>query len=352
LGSTLVKQGSEVFVVRVLDQHEDRPTSGLPVIGELLADEPSSIDSASRALNSCDVAIVQHEYGLYGGRDGSDVVRVLHGLNIPAIAILHTVLTKPTSHQKEVLNSVIAAVDAVVVMTDAAAVTVRELHELGSTELRVIPHGAKVSIGHDEMTLGRRPRILTWGLLGPGKGVEWMIDAMARLSDLHPAPEYVVAGSTHPKVLAMQGEAYRESLLRRVASNRVGGSVSFDNSYRNQQSLHELIASADVVVLPYDSLDQATSGVLVDAVAAGRPVVATAFPHAVELLSSGAGITVPQRDSIALASAIRRVLTNSQIADNMASEARRLSAGLSWRMVGVEYQKLTQELIERIGVTV
>ncbi len=54
-------------------------------------------------------------------------------------------------------------------------------------------------------------------------------------------------------------------------------------------------------MLPCDSPDQVTSGVLVDAVAAGRPVIATAFPHAVELLRSGAGLVVPQGDPGALA---------------------------------------------------
>ena len=76
--------------------------------------------------------------------------------------------------------------------------------------------------------------------------------------------------------------------------------VTFDDTYRDLASLTELIQSADLVVLPYDSRDQVTSGVLVDAVAAGRPVVSTAFPHAVELLASGAGIVVPQRDPVAL----------------------------------------------------
>jgi glycosyltransferase involved in cell wall biosynthesis len=126
--------------------------------------------------------------------------------------------------------------------------------------------------------------------------------------------------------------------------------VSFDNSYRDLHSLNELIASADVVVLPYDSMDQATSGVLVDAVAAGRPVIATGFPHAAELLADGAGIIVPHRDSGALATAIGRVLTDPQLASDMVNNAHRLASSLSWPVVGAEYEALTNELLARTDV--
>ena len=142
--------------------------------------------------------------------------------------------------------------------------------------------------------------MLTWGLLGPGKGIEWAIDAMAELADLRPAPEYVVAGATHPKVRERTGEAYREMLVERAARLAGERHRSLRRHVSRPRVADRLIQSADLVVLPYDSDDQVTSGVLVDAVAAGRPVVSTAFPHAVELLASGAGIVVPQRDPDAL----------------------------------------------------
>jgi hypothetical protein len=145
LGSTLVTRGAKVSVVRVIDTPGEVSTSTFPVIGELVTSDSTSLEPAAQALNSCDVAIVQHEYGLYGGRDGADVLKVLHDVRVPSIAILHTVLSKPTSDQIQVLNEVIKDVDAVVVMTEGAATTLRSVHELGDTRLRVIPHGARVS---------------------------------------------------------------------------------------------------------------------------------------------------------------------------------------------------------------
>ena len=187
--------------------------------------------------------------------------------------------------------------------------------------------------------------MLTWGLLGPGKGIEWAIDALSELSDLDPAPEYLIAGATHPKVRAQHGEVYREMLVERAATSTATASVCFDDTYRDLASLTELIQSADVVVLPYDSQDQVTSGVLVDAVAAGRPVVSTAFPHAIELLASGAGIVVPQRDPVALGRAIRSVLTDPRLAASMAAEARRLAPELAWSAVARRYGRLAEQIV-------
>ncbi len=123
--------------------------------------------------------------------------------------------------------------------------------------------------------------------------------------------------------------------------------VSFDDGYRNVAMLTALIQSAAVVVLPYDSTDQVTSGVLVDAIASGRPVVSTAFPHAVELLGTGAGIVVPHDDPDALAAALRRVLTQPRVAGAMAAEARRLAPDMAWPVIASGYQKLAHRALTR-----
>ena len=199
-----------------------------------------------------------------------------------------------------------------------------------------------------------RPVILTWGLIGPGKGIERAIEAMRTLHDLPMRPRYLVAGQTHPKVLATHGESYRQDRIEQAERHGISSSVVFDADYRDVASLTALIQSSKVVVLPYDSKDQVTSGVLVDAIAAGRPVVATAFPHAVELLSSGAGLVVDHDDPDAMARALRRVLTRPELAAKMAAEASRLAPSLGWSVVAGEYLHLADGLLERttgIGVS-
>jgi glycosyltransferase involved in cell wall biosynthesis len=185
--------------------------------------------------------------------------------------------------------------------------------------------------------------VLTWGLLGPGKGVEWAIDAMSDLRDLQ--PRYLVMGKTHPKVLERHGEAYRTSLQRRIDDGGVADLVDLDPSYLTVAELATVVERADVVLLPYDSREQVTSGVLIEAVAAGRPVVSTAFPHAVELLADGTGLVVPQGDPVALEAALRRVLEEPGLADDMAERAARKAPELFWSAVAARYRDIAARLV-------
>src|SRR4029079_10010682 len=149
----------------------------------------------------------------------------------------------------------------------------------------------------------------------------------------------------HPKVLLHEGDAYRDRLHEQVRQADLGSMVTFDDYYRNTSALASLVRSADVVVLPYDSTEQVTSGVLVEAVAAGKPVVATAFPHAVELLSSGAGLVVPHRDGQALGQALYRVLTEPGQALRMRAQAARIAPGLDWPSVADQYLALAATVL-------
>ena len=290
--------------------------------------------------------IVQHEYGIYDGPDGDAVIGLLERLVRPSILVAHTVLRSPTAHQRDVLEAAADAADAVVVMTEAGRDRLGEGYAIDRRKVTVIPHGAAVASAPTGAPRSWGPgSILTWGLLGPGKGIEGAIDALALLRDVLPRPHYVIAGDTHPKVAALDGEAYREMLVQRAEALGVATQVHFDPGYRALPALADLLQAAAVVVLPYDSPDQVTSGVLVDAVAAGRPVIATAFPHAVELLDSGAGLVVPRQDPVALAAALRRVLTEPELADSMAAEARRLAPGLAWSAIAGRYASLGDGLL-------
>ena len=288
-----VGSAAEVGIVRVVDRFQPDPRP--EVVHQLVTGAAGSVASAAEALDRFDVAVIQHEYGIYGGWDGEAVIGIMRRLHVPAIVVLHTVLTSPSAHQRSVLEAVVGDAAAVVVMTRTAQRRLVNGYRVEPERVVVIPHGAPTAwAGADIGPAEGAATILTWGLLGPGKGIEWAIEAVASLQDLDPAPRYVVAGETHPRVLERDGDAYRDGLKARAAELGVEDRVEFDGRYLDQTSLRKLVASADVVVLPYDSKDQVTSGVLTEAVTCRRPVVATAFPHAVELLSGGAGIVVPR----------------------------------------------------------
>ncbi|WP_428341776.1 glycosyltransferase [Mycobacterium sp.] len=341
LAKGLTAKGADVSVVRIADGHMSKAPN---VVGELVNGSASSVAAASELLNQSEVAIIQHEYGIYGGTDGDEVVQIMTGLGVPSLVVVHTVLKDPTPHQLSVLESVMALADHIIVMSEVARRRLCSGFAVDRHKVTVIPHGAALP----NATGAQRPdqpTILTWGLLGPGKGIERVIDAMVALKHLPRPPRYVIAGRTHPKVLAAQGDRYREELVAQAKRLGVADSVSFDAVYRTPEALTALIQSATVVVLPYDSKEQVTSGVLVDSLASGRPIVATAFPHAVELLGSGAGTVVAHDDSDALVAALRQLLTEPRVAESMATEARGLAPSIAWPVVVDAYITEAQRLL-------
>jgi glycosyltransferase involved in cell wall biosynthesis len=333
-------------VVRVVDEPE--PPFEADVVAHLVNGSTDSAGAAVCHLNDFDAVVIQHEYGIYGGPDGVDVLDIVDALTVPIIIVLHTVLQDPTVRQRHILLRLLAAADVVVTMTATASRRLVASYGADPARLTVIPHGA---IDHSsdhgssqtaEPQPADHPLILTWGLIGPGKGIEWAIDAMAELRDLQ--PRYLVIGRTHPKVVQRDGEEYRESLLERARAAGVTDVVELDDRYLSVAELGVLLRQADVVLLPYDSREQVTSGVLIEAVAAGRPVVSTAFPHAIELLADGTGIVVPQRDPSALTAALRQVLSERGLAERMAEQAAEKAPALLWGAVARRYRDIATAL--------
>lgn len=339
-------RGDAVEIVACVDEQMVVPPHG--VSHQWVRDSPRGATAAATALNRTQIAVIQHEYGIFGGRDGEDVLDVLRALRVPAIVVLHTVLVTPTPRQKTILEQLARQSVAVVTMTQTARQRLADHYLVDTTKIHVIPHGAADNRlpGHRAgIAPGQAPTILTWGLLGPGKGIEWAIDAMAQLRDLTPAARYRVVGQTHPKILERHGEKYRDSLHKRASAAGVAHTVQFDARYLTRPELHRMVRAADIVLLPYDSREQVTSGVLIEAVAAGKPVVSTGFPHAVELLSGGAGLIVGRQDPAAIAEALRRVLTEPGLAASMGAEAHRIAPALLWPTVARQYRHLATTAI-------
>src|SRR5712671_5036112 len=252
-GALLHSTTDEGWIVRLVDAPAPGPAD--EVVAQLIAGDSASLGQAAAQLNLCDVAIVQHEYGVYGGADGSQILHLLDQVRVPCIVVLHTVLTDPTPHQRQVLEAVTAKADAVVAMTMTARDRLAAGYAVDMTKVSIIAHGApalQTTMAEPTFRTGQFT-VLTWGLLGPGKGIEWGIAAMAMLRDLVPMPRYVVAGQTHPKVLLHEGDAYRDRLHEQVRQADLGPWISFEGHYRNTGALASLIRSADVVLLPYDS---------------------------------------------------------------------------------------------------
>jgi len=332
-------------VVRLVDRSTEQRSAAPEVIASLKAGNPESIVRAANALNKMDIVVLQHEFGIYGGTDGDEILALLNKLRVSTILILHTVLSAPTEHQRSIVAQACARASAVVVMSKIAVERLLAAGDVDPRKIFLIQHGARPFISPLNTQRGNRPVILTWGLISPGKGVEWVIRAMDLLRDIYPSPLYLVAGRTHPKVIDSEGEAYREHLQSLIDELELQEYVELQPSFLRSDLLDGLIAASSLVVLPYENTEQVTSGVLIEAVSAGRPIIATPFPHAVELLENGAGILIPYRDCEAIAQAIRRVLLEPEVAEEMSYRTRILAGGIQWPVVARAYLQLASSLM-------
>ena len=353
LATAISATGEDVCdVIRVDDLVPAGPslnTASVRVVGDLLPGDRSGRSLAADRLNDTDVVVIQHEYGIYGGRDGEEVLGLMAQVKAPTIVVMHTVLPSPTPHQRSVTSLIGERADAVIAMTHTAMTLLVDLYDVPPSKVRLIPHGVAWAPAVVLAGIHLRPTILTWGLLGPGKGIEWGIRAMALLQDLDPAPVYRVLGQTHPKVVIDQGEQYRRSLSLLVDELGIKGDVQIDGRYRESAELALEVAAADLVLLPYESRDQATSGVLVEAVAAGKLVIATRFPHSIELLSQGGGVLVEHENPAEIAEAIRSALGDPARAIAAQAVARESARANSWTVVAQTYKALAVDLAS-VGV--
>lgn len=346
LCSALRSASIDADIIRVADSALDDGSDNPLVIANWYRNHPAGAFAAAATGNDYDSVLLQHEFGIYPGQDGSEVLTFLRGLDRPVVSVLHTVLDAPTRRQRTILEELVDGSSAVVVHGHVARARLLATHETDPDKVHVIPHGATAR--HPESDDGPMlpPFLLTWGLLGPGKGIEHAIEALAILRSNGVDVHYVIAGSTHPSVMAAGGERYRNGLARLADQRGVGDLVHFDDRYRTAAAQRDLVALASAVVLPYDSREQVTSGVLVEAIAAGRPVIATAFPHAVELASTGAVTVVAHESPAQLASAIARLTLDPDVAARMRAAAFAEGRNYDWPNVGRSFGRLLSSVSE------
>jgi glycosyltransferase involved in cell wall biosynthesis len=346
--------GEELDVFRVLDGTDDEsaPTDE-EVIGNLIPGSARSIGTAAERLASFDAAILQHEYGIWGPDSGKAVLDLAEKIEVPLITILHTVGVRPNETHRYILERLAALSLLTAVPTRSAQRVLIDRYRIDPRTTAVIPHGTHsvhrnpfAKSSETAGSSGSAPALLTWGLIGPGKGLESALKAVALLRRRFPGLRYVIVGRTHPKVLDAHGEAYRLTLQDMAERLDLSQTVEFINDYLPRESLNELLRATDVVVLPYESSEQVVSGVLVEAVAASVPIVATAFSHAVELAEQGAVAVTPNRSPEALADAIAGLLDSPARMGRVVEAQRRLAPSLEWTSVAAQYEQVVHEVTQ------
>ncbi|MDP3739353.1 MAG: glycosyltransferase family 4 protein [Hyphomonadaceae bacterium] len=311
-------------------------------------DDPKAYVRIADVLNlsGVEVVIVQHEFGIFGGEAGSNLLLLMRRLRMPVIVWLHTVLEHPTPVQKRVMDEILHLAAGAIVMTWKGAEIIQRVHRVGPSKVHVIPHGAperpfastekfKAALGFAGQKL-----LMTFGLISPNKGVETIIRALPGILSQHPDTHYLVVGATHPHLLARDGETYRDSLVALAESLGVAEHFGFINRFVDQQELVDLLQAADIYVTPYLTEAQITSGTLSYAIALGKPVISTPYWHATEALADGVGIICNFHDSEAFGREITSLLSNQVRREAMARRAWKAGEPSRWRKVAASSLEL------------
>ena len=314
---------------------------------EMEEQDVASYQRAADFLNisNVDVVCLQHEFGIFGGPAGSHVLALLRELKMPVVTTLHTALHAPNPDQRRVMKELVARSTRIVVMAERGRAMLQEVFQAPPNKIDVIPHGipnipfVDPNYYKDQFGVEGRKVLLTFGLLSPNKGIEYVLNALPRILAEFPDVVYIVLGATHPNELREQGETYRLGLNRLAKKNKVQKNVIFYNRFVELDELKEFIGAADIYITPYLNEAQITSGTLAYTFGAGKAVVSTPYWHASELLAEDRGVLVPFADADAIANAVIGLLRDEVRRHTIRKNAYKLGREMVWNNVATMYMR-------------
>ncbi len=341
---------SEIIAI---DEPGETRTYPPEVIARLLMEDKSSYEDIAAIVNAhpAEILNIQHEYGLFGGEDGADILTLLDGVSKPVVVSLHTVLPKPTEGHRRVTHAICEKATAVVVLSETGRSILVETYDVDPAKIRVIHHGVpdvpfratdgpKASFG-----VGDRMVISTFGLISRGKGLEYAIEAMRSIVERHPEALYLILGETHPNIRRSEGESYRHELETLVSSLKLENNVKLVNRYLEFDELIEYLAATDIYLTPYLNPVQIVSGTLAYAVGCGKAIVSTPYLYAKEVLAHHRGFLADFRDAASIARVITALLDDPDLRRSTERRAYRFGRQMTWPQVAAGYGALFAELV-------
>src|SRR6266699_3390791 len=296
-------------------------------------------------ISNVDIVCLQHEFGIFGGTAGGHILALLRELRMPVVTTLHTILREPKADQRRVMHELVALSTRLVVMAERGRQMLQEIYQAPPAKIDLIPHGIP-DVGFvdptdfkDQFGVEGRVVLLTFGLLSPNKGIEYVLNALPHILAEFPDVVYIVLGATHPNELREHGEAYRVSLEMLAKKNKIEKNVIFYNDFVELENLKEFIGAADLYITPYLNEAQITSGTLAYTFGAGKAVVSTPYWHAEELLAEDRGVLVPFGDAPAIARETIGLLRDDTRRHSMRKNAYRIGRDMVWSNVAQLYMR-------------
>lgn len=347
----IVSTGTAVAVVAINDGLK---TYNYPpeVEFEIEQNEVVSYIRAANFLNAnhFDAVILQHEYGIFGGRDGRHILQLLKRLQMPVVTTLHTIVDQPSVGQQEVLQEIAALSRKIISISAKGIDLLKAVYGIADSKCEHIHHGVHeiqnldVSRVRQRLGLEDRKVLLTFGLLSRNKSLEVVIKALPQVVEKHPEVLYIILGETHPHVLKNEGEDYRHSLMRLVTKLKLEQNVIFINRFTTNRELFEFLKLCDVYIIPYLGEKQISSGTLIYTMGAERPILSTPFWYAQEMLAEDRGILFDFNDAVSLGEKILFLLESEEERKRIGGNALALAEQCYWPKIGQQYVDLLRSL--------
>ena len=327
----------------------------------------NSYNTAARLLNNLplDALLLQHEYGLYGGtyadfthdgiqhhdQTGDYILDLLQKMTVPVITTLHTVLPHPDRQRRSVIQDIARLSKRIVTMTRDSRRLLTDEFDIPAYKIAVVPHGVPAAPLDTRMnvrsSLGLDPEatyMTVTGLIGPNKGIDLIIKALPGILERNPQVRLLVVGQTHPNILALEGESYRESLMTLAEKLGVGHAIQFVNKYVATGELMRYLLASDIYLTIHGDPEQAASGTLAYAVGTGLPSIATPYRYAKEVLSAGRGLIVPFNDAAAITAAVNNLVEDDALCQDMKEKLRAYGKKMAWPTVAKSYLKIVRQV--------
>ncbi|HWP97467.1 MAG TPA: glycosyltransferase family 4 protein [Syntrophomonadaceae bacterium] len=354
LRKSLQMNGHDVRIISVSEEASEYVYPS-EVIFNIRQQHKQDYIKAANLINSSsfiDMVIIQHEYGIYGSREGELVMELAKLLHRPYVLVTHTVLPQPSKHQKQVLNYLCHRASGIVCMTRRSANLLANLYEAPEEVTSVIAHGVpnfpvqSSDVLKTRYGLQGRDIVSTFGLIGPGKGLELGIKAMQEVCRVYPQSLYLILGQTHPMLRKTEGEKYRHMLEGLVDELGLRNHVAFVNRFLSDDELGEFLYLTDIYLSPYPNRDQAVSGTLAFALGCGRAIVSTSYAYACEVLAEGRGLIADKTDYRELSALIQKILADPDLKSGLQTAALNLGKSWTWVNVGRLYTNFFNKILD------
>jgi len=286
---------------------------------------------------------VQHEFGLFTGVFGENLIYFLCSLNKPIVTTFHTIMPQPGLQQLSVVQTIIKLSDGIIVSTQNSARLLKEIYNTPSEKISVIPHGTHQRVLKDKnvlklkYNLSDRLVLSTFGLISSNKSIETVLESLTTIKRIFPNVIYLVLGKTHPTVLEEEGEKYRDYLWKKVKDLKLMDNVLFVNRYLPLDELLNYLSLTDVYLFTSKDPNQAVSGTFAYAMSAACPIISTPIPHAKEVIDKGTGLFFDFGNAKQLAEAAISLLGDDVLRKEMGINALHKIRSSSWENVAISH---------------